>query len=130
MDSPLEIIFRDIAANPGIENLVHEKFSKIQKISPDVVKCRVVMDKLSKHHKKGNICRVSLDIKLARFVDIVVHEESMEGEPSLTSAIREVFKRAHELVRKQIERRETKISRRKKKEVEIMEPEERSEGDE
>lgn len=109
MNNPLEITFRDIPPSQRVEDLINEKFNKIQSISNGVVRCRVIMKKLSKHHKKGNAYCVSLDIKLAHFPDIIVNEESKEGERPLTSAVREVFKRAHELVRKQIERRKKRV---------------------
>ena len=117
MHNPLEITFKGIPKNSNIEQLITEKFEKIQEISNGVIKCHVVIEALSHHHQKGNEYCVRLDLKLAHFPDIIVKEKSKEEEDPLTKTVRVVFKKAHELVRKQIERRKKKVIRPDKAEA-------------
>ncbi len=111
MRNPLEITFKGIPQSPNIEEIITEKFEKIREISNDVIKCHVVIEALSHHHQKGNAYCIRLDLKLAHFPDIIVKEKSKEEEDPVTKTIRVVFKKAHELVRRQIDRRKKKVVR-------------------
>ena len=64
MQNPLEITFRNLTNNPKIETLILEKFENVKKISPDVTKCHVILEKLSKHHQSANTSCVRLDLKV------------------------------------------------------------------
>ena len=45
MQNPLEITFHDITNHPKINEIIKEKFEKVQTIAPDVTKCHVVIEK-------------------------------------------------------------------------------------
>lgn len=106
MQNPLEISFRDLRNNEKIEKLIQEKFDKLEGISPDITKCHVILEKLSKHHQTANAACVRLDLKVANFDDIVISEKCSEEEGPLMSAVNKIFKRSQELVRKEKKRRQ------------------------
>ena len=110
MQNPLEITFKDIPHNSRIEQIILEKYEKIKHISRDVIKCHVIMEKLSKHHQNGNMYAVKLDLKLANFPDIIIKDKSVEGEMPMATAVRSIFKKAHELTQKQIGRSKKKVA--------------------
>lgn len=100
MRNPLQVTFHDLQHSDEVETLIQEKFEKIKSESPDVTKCHVVLEKLSKHHQKGNMACVRLDLKISHFDDIVVTENCMADKAMLKSAILKVFKQGIDLARK------------------------------
>lgn len=111
MHNPLVINFKDIEHNDQIEQLIKEKYNKLKQICHGITKCHVFMERLSKNHHKGNVYRVELDLKQAHFPDIFLAEDAKEGELSLESAIRNIFKKTSKLAREQILRRKQKVQR-------------------
>jgi len=105
MQNPLEITFHDTRHSPEIEQLIREKFEKIKGMSPDISKCHVIVEKLSKHHKTGNTACVRMDLKVPHFSDIVVAEKCTEDEISMMAAANKVLKRGAMLMRKEINHR-------------------------
>ncbi len=105
MQNPLEITFHDIGHDPVLENLVQEKYEKLRGVAPNVTKCHVILEKLSKHHHTANACCVRMDLKIPHFDDIVIAEKCEEGEASLSSTIIKVFKRGSRLMKKDMQRR-------------------------
>lgn len=105
MQNPLQITFHDVKHNEDIEALIQEKFERIKAECPDLTKCHVVLEKLSKHHQKANMACVRLDLKVPHFEDIVVKEECLEDVMSLKSAVVDTFKRGLDLVHKHKKRR-------------------------
>ena len=105
MTNPLEITFHEIKHNPKIEEVIAEKFEKLQQLAPDITKCHVVLEKQSKHHKTANASCVRLDLKVPHFKDIIVNQGCNEDEMSLTTAVIKVFKESGVLLREQIKYR-------------------------
>lgn len=99
MRNPLQVTFHDLQHSAEIETLIEEKFEKVKAESPDVTKCHVILEKLSKHHQKGNMACVRMDLKVSRFEDIVVSENCLADKAMLKSAILKVFKQAIDLAR-------------------------------
>ncbi len=106
MQNPLEITFHDMHQNATIETIIQEKFEKIKTISPDVTKCHVSLEKLSKHHQSGNTSCARLDLKVPHFEDIFINEKCVEGEGPLITAVNKIFKRGQILLREEIKRRQ------------------------
>lgn len=105
MQNPLLITYHDINKSGEIETLVHEKFEKIQKENPRLIKCHVILEKQSKHHQKANLACVRLDLKVSHFDDVVVSERCAEDAVSLKSAVIKVFKQGLDLLRQNKKRR-------------------------
>ncbi|MBL8013268.1 MAG: HPF/RaiA family ribosome-associated protein [Candidatus Omnitrophica bacterium] len=99
MQNPLLITYHDIHKNDEIDSLIHEKFEKIQKENPRLIKCHVTLEKQSKHHQKANLACIRLDLKVPHFEDVVVCEKCAEDPVSLKSAVLKVFKQGIESLR-------------------------------
>jgi hypothetical protein len=99
MRNPLQVTFHDLQHSAEVETLIEEKFEKVKAESPDVTKCHVVLEKLSKNHQKGNMACVRLDLKISNFEDIVVTENCLADKAMLKSAILKVFKQGVDLAR-------------------------------
>lgn len=105
MQNPLEITYHDITNHPKINAIILEKFEKVQTIAPDVTKCHVTIEKLSKHHQKANTAIVRIDIKVPHFDDIFVSEKCSEDETDLSKTVIKAFKRGKQHLREEIRRR-------------------------
>lgn len=105
MKNPLEITFHNMSHNPKIETLIHEKFDKVKIISPDVTKCHVTLEKLSKHHQSANKSCARLDLKVPHIKDIIVSEKCNEDESSMLTTVIKVFKRGKTLLREEVARK-------------------------
>jgi hypothetical protein len=97
--NPLQVTFHDLDHSTEVETLILEKFEKVKAESPDVTKCHVILEKLSKHHQKGNMACVRLDLKISNFEDIVVKENCLADKTMLKSTILKVFKQGVDLAR-------------------------------
>jgi ribosome-associated translation inhibitor RaiA len=106
MQNPLQVTFHDLSHNEEIETIIEEKFAKLKIVSPDITKCHVVLEKLSKHHQKANTACARLDLKMAHFEDIVMSEKCTEETASLKTAVLKIFKRSLALVREGLKRRQ------------------------
>jgi ribosome-associated translation inhibitor RaiA len=100
MRNPLQVTFHDLQHSDEVETLIEEKFEKVKTENPDVTKCHVVLEKLSKHHQKGNMACVRLDLKISKFDDIVVTENCLADKAMIKSAVIKVFKQGIDLARK------------------------------
>ena len=106
MQNALLITFHDLPHDEDIEAVIGEKFEKLKNIIGEVTKCHVVLEKLSKHHHKGNLACARLDLKVSHFDDIVITEKCTEDAASLKSAVIKIFKRAQILAKEEIKRRQ------------------------
>ena len=106
MQNPLQITFHDLEHNHDIEAAIDEKFTKLKMVSPDITKCHVVLEGLSKHHQKANLACVRLDLKVSHFDDIVISEKCTSDAGALKTATLKVFKIALVRVREELKRRQ------------------------
>jgi ribosomal subunit interface protein len=64
MQVPLEIRFNNMTSSPAIEQAVRERAEKLEQFADDIVSCRVTIEAPHKHHRKGKLFHVSVDVRL------------------------------------------------------------------
>jgi len=104
MQNPLQITFHGMSHNTDLEGVIREKFEKVKAVSPDVIKCHVTLEKLSRHHQKANTACIRFDLKVSHFEDIVLTEKCLEDIASLKSTVLKVFKHGIDLAHKRKKR--------------------------
>lgn len=62
MKLPLEITFRNFPHSDALESVIQEKARKLEHFSDQITSCRVVIEADHKHHHKGNLFHVRIDI--------------------------------------------------------------------
>lgn len=62
MQKPLEISFHQMQPSAAIEARIREKAAALERFSDRITSCRVVVEKDHRHHQKGNLFRVRVDI--------------------------------------------------------------------
>jgi len=77
MKLPLQITFRDFDHSASLEAVIKEKASKLEHFSDQIISCRVMIEAHHKHHHKGNLFHVRIDMTLPG-EEIVVSREPQD----------------------------------------------------
>lgn len=99
MDIPAEISFTNVDASPEIEERIHEKVARLDKIFDRLVACRVAVAYPHKHHQRGNIPRIRIEMSVPGSDELVVshepnHLQEKYADPDITNALNEAFRAA------------------------------------
>ena len=74
MKLPLQITFRNFNHSDSLESVIQQKAQKLEQFSDQITSCRVVIEEDHKHHHKGNLFHVRIDITVPG-EEIVVSRE-------------------------------------------------------
>jgi ribosomal subunit interface protein len=61
---PLQITWRNVPKSEALEADIEAKAEKLEEFYDHIMSCRVVVEKSHGRHKKGNLFRIRLDIKV------------------------------------------------------------------
>jgi len=64
MQFPLEISFRNMDPSPAVEARIREKAAKLERFHDRIVGCSVVVEAPHRHHHKGKLYSVHIDISV------------------------------------------------------------------
>lgn len=64
MKVPLQLVFRNMRGSEFIRRSVVEKVKWLETFSSQIMSCRVSIEKPHKHHRKGNLYHVRIDLRL------------------------------------------------------------------
>ena len=92
MQLPLEITFRGMDQSDAMENKIRERAGKLDRIFDKIMGCRVVVEAPHKHHHKGKIYHVSLDVTVPGS-ELVVNRDPKDNHAHEDAyvAIRDAF---------------------------------------
>jgi ribosomal subunit interface protein len=62
MQIPLQISFRNMDPSPAVEAIVREKAAKLDRFFDRIVSCDVTIEAPHRHHHKGKLYKVRIDI--------------------------------------------------------------------
>ncbi|MFL6623044.1 MAG: HPF/RaiA family ribosome-associated protein [Sulfurifustaceae bacterium] len=110
MNLPLQVVFRNMPRSDAIEARVRERAEKLDRFAADIMSCRVVVEPPHKHHHKGNLYHVRVDIK-ARGAELVVARESDadHAHEDVYVAIRDAFDAAKRRLEDYVRRRRGEV---------------------
>jgi len=100
MRKPLEITFRHMDPSPALEAVVRERAEKLEKFCDQIIGCQVVVESPHKHHHKGNLHHLRIDVTVPGAEIVVVRspdEHQAHEDPFV--AVRDAF----DSVRRQLE---------------------------
>ena len=66
MELPIQITMRGMRHSGAVETAIRKKAAKLEKFHPRIVSCRVVMEQLARHMRRGRQFVVRIDLKVAR----------------------------------------------------------------
>ena len=90
MKLPLQITWRNIEKSAAIDADIRAKAEKLDQFYEHIMSCRVVVEAPHKHHHKGNLYRLHLDIKVPD------NEIVVTRDPSAHSAHEDMYVAIHD----------------------------------
>ena len=92
METPLQVTFRNIGPSEAIEAKIRERAVRLEHHFDRIVGCRVVVEELHQHHRKGNHFQVRVDVTVAG-AEIVANREpdAHHAYTDVYTAIRDAF---------------------------------------
>jgi len=64
MQVPLQITFRNMQPSAAVEHRIRERAAKLERFHDRITGCRVVVDAPHRHHYKGRLFAVQVDLTL------------------------------------------------------------------
>lgn len=64
--------------SPSVEDAVKERIVKLEKFASDIISCRVIVEAPHRHHAKGNLYHVTVDLHLPG-TEIVVNRDPSQN---------------------------------------------------
>lgn len=94
MQTPLQIHFVNMDSSPAVEKAVQERAQKLESFG-DIISCRVTVEAPHKHHRKGNIYHVVVDVRVPG-AEIVASRDPGQhhAHEDVYVAVRDAFKAA------------------------------------
>jgi cold shock CspA family protein len=110
MRLPLELTFRNMDRAAAVEADVREKAAKLDTFYDGVMRCRVVIEADHKHHHKGNLYHVRIDLTVPG-AELVVSREPKEHQAhaDLYVAVRDAFDAARRQLEDYVRRQRGKV---------------------
>jgi cold shock CspA family protein len=100
MQLPPQITFRGMEPSEAIEAQIRDRIEELGRFHPGIMSCRVVVESGHRHHRKGRIYHLSVDVKVPGY-EIAVRRDPPEdhAHEEVNVAIRDAF----DAVRRQLE---------------------------
>ncbi len=92
MKLPLQIVLRNMAPSEAVEANVREHVDRLEKYYDKIMSCRVMVEEHHRHHHRGNLFHVRVDVKVPGR-ELVVSREPGEhhAHEDVYVAIRDAF---------------------------------------
>jgi cold shock CspA family protein len=71
---PLDITFRDMPPSDAVEAAIREKAAKLEDFYSGIISCRVIVEEPHRHHHRGRLFHVRIDLTLPGAEIVVKHE--------------------------------------------------------
>jgi cold shock CspA family protein len=107
MERPVEITFRNTPASPEIERVVRREAAKLERFHPELVGCRVAIERPQRFQRGGNLYRVRIYITAARRRPVVVTREPLDSDmhDDLRTIVLDAFRAARRQLQSMASRR-------------------------
>jgi cold shock CspA family protein len=92
MNLALQVTFKGMEPSVAIEQRIHQEVHKLERFHSRVMGCRVVVEAPHRHHRKGNLYHVSIDLTVPG-AEIVVNRngERNHAHEDAYVAVRDAF---------------------------------------
>jgi len=105
MSVPLQISFRDMESSPTVESHVREHADRLERFHQRIMSCHVVIHAPHRHHRKGRLYHVSIDVtvpghEIAVNRDPPGHHAHEDMEVAVRDAFDAIARRLEDVVRR------------------------------
>lgn len=110
METPLEISFRNMDRSEAVEVRVREKAKKLEQFFGRITSCRVMIEEAHRHHSKGNLYHVRIDVGVPGSTVIVDRDPAKKhSHEDVYVAVRDAFKAAQRRLEDHSKRRAGRV---------------------
>ncbi len=95
MQLPLQITFRNMDSSEAVEAIVRRKAEELDRLYDQIMRCSVVVEAHHKHHHKGNLYHVRIDLTVPGSELVVDREpDQHHAHEDVYVAVRDAFNAA------------------------------------
>lgn len=110
MQLPLQITFRNIPPSEAVEKKIREKAQKLQRITDNIVACRVTVEAPHKHHYKGSTYQVHIDLTIPGNEIVVSRDPGLNhAHENVYVAVRDAFNAVQRQLEEYVRQRQGKV---------------------
>lgn len=92
MKLPLQISFRNMEPSAAMEDTIRKRAEELDQFYDQIMSCRVMVEGLHHHHRKGNLYHVRIDLTVPNDEIVVSREEDLHhSHTDVYVAIRDAF---------------------------------------
>ena len=112
MRLPLQVTFRNMQRSEAVEADVREKAAKLDTFYDGVMSCQVVVEAHHKHHHKGNLYHVRIDLTVPGNELLVTREpKDHRAHEDVYVAVRDAFDAARRQLEDYVRRRRGRVKK-------------------
>jgi ribosomal subunit interface protein len=111
MQVGLEIAYRDVEKSDAIENLIHKKLAKLQKLHDHIISCRISIERPQKSQQSGNPYRVRITTRIPPGHEIIVTRDPKDHDihDPLDVIVRNAFDVTARQLKKYVDRQQRDV---------------------
>lgn len=95
MTIPLQITFQNMDPSPAIEAGIRKRAQRLERFAERIVSCKVVVEAPHRHHHKGRIYRIGIEISIpGKDIHVTHNPEQDHALEDIHVAIRDAFNAA------------------------------------
>ncbi len=95
MQIPLQIRFHNLDASPAVEDAIRKRAEQLERFADKIMSCRVTIEAPHKHHHKGNLYHVTIDVRTPGGEIVASRSpDEQHAHEDVYVAIRDAFKAA------------------------------------
>ena len=110
MQLPLQITFRNIPPSEAVEAKVRERAEKLERITDNIMACRVTIEAPHKHHYKGSTYQVRIDLTVPGNEIVVSRDPGLNhAHENVYVAVRDAFNAVRRQLEDYVRQRQGKV---------------------
>lgn len=103
MPLPLQIVFHQLDPWPGAEAVLRERAQRLERLCPEIMSCRVVVEETQKHHQLGRPVAVRVEVHIPGQALSVNQQHDTDFKVAAREAFEAMTRRLEDLVRRRRE---------------------------
>ena len=112
MQIPLQITYRHMDPSEAIDAVIREKAEKLERFAGDITSCRVIVEAPHKHHHKGRIYVVKIDVTVPGEELVASRNPDKDhAHEDVYVALRDAFDAMRRQLEDYVRRRRNKVKR-------------------
>lgn len=110
MQLPLQITFRNVPPSKAVEAKVRERAEKLERITDNIMACRVTVEAPHKHHYKGSTFQVRIDLTVPGNEIVVSRDPGLNhAHENVYVAVRDAFNAVRRQLEDYVRQRQGKV---------------------